>query len=172
MHSLRPALRIIAVALLALGVAPPAFAQTTRNELFFIGHSKNANEVHYDARLAADGILERSDPVDAYLLKKAEDGSRQAVSALQKIAYGWSIDANADGTYTMKLKSFPDRPLTLVRAKGRWRAQLLVAAKQAYLNHIYIATDEAGAMPKVLYIEIFGQEVGSGAAIQERIVKN
>jgi Domain of unknown function (DUF4833) len=172
MDRIQPALRIIAIALLALGVALPAFAQATREELFFIGHSKNANEVHYDARVAADGILERSDPVDVYWLKKAEDGRKQAVTRLQQIAYGWTIDANANGTYTMKLKSLPERPLTLIRANGRWRAQLSIAAKQAYLNHLYIATDESGALPKVLYTDVFGQEVGSGAAIRERIVKN
>jgi Domain of unknown function (DUF4833) len=168
----RPVLRIATIALLALGVALPAFAQATRDELFFILRSKNANEVHYDARVAADGTLDRDDPVDVYWLQKAEDGSRRAVTAIQKIAYGWSIDANGNGTYTMRLKAFPEQPLTLIRVKGRWRAQVAVAGKQAYMSRLYVATDESGVLPKVLYIEIFGQEVSSGAAIQERIVKN
>jgi hypothetical protein len=159
---------MLAVALLG---AVPAFAQSV-DKLFFIQRSKNANEVHYDARVTKDGALDPKDPVDGYWWNKAEDGSRKPISLIQRIAYGFDVSAVAsNGTHTMKLKAFPDRPLTLIRVNGRWRAQVTIAGKQAYMTKLYVATDESGVMPKVLYVDVFGEDVGSGAAVQEHIKK-
>ena len=51
-------------AVLAL-LAAPAAAQTKTSPLFIIERSKNANVVHYDARLTADGELDPNEPVIA-----------------------------------------------------------------------------------------------------------
>jgi hypothetical protein len=166
------ALWILVCAGLALATACSAFAQATVEQLFFIQRSANANEVHYEARVSADGTLDSKDPVEGYWLDRSDGGSRKAISPLQKIAYGWSVEANGNNTYTLKLKAFADRPLTLIRVNGHWRAQLAIAGKQAYLARLYVATAESGGMPKVLYLDIFGVDIGSAAAVQERIVKN
>jgi hypothetical protein len=159
------------VAVLAL-LGARAYAQVTADKLFFIQRSKNANEVHYDARVTKGGTLDPKDPVEGYWLNKASDGSRSPITVLQRIAYGFDVDANGDGTWKMKLKAFSERPLTLIRVAGRWRAQTTIAKKPAYMTKLYVATDESGVMPKVLYVDVFGEEVGSGAALQEHIVKN
>jgi len=52
-------------AVLAL-LASPAPAQTKTSPLFIIERNKNANVVHYDARLTADGKLDPKEPVIAY----------------------------------------------------------------------------------------------------------
>jgi hypothetical protein len=155
----------------ALFTGLSAHAQLTAEKLFFIQRSKNANEVHYDARVNADGTLDPKDPVEGYWINKAEDGSRKPISLIQRVAYGFSVDMGTT-THTMKLKAFPDRPLTLARVNGRWRAQTNISGKQAYMKRLYVATDESGVMPKVLYVDVFGEDVGSGAALQEHIVKN
>jgi hypothetical protein len=61
--------------------------------------------------------------------------------------------------------------LTLLQVSGKWRARTTIGGKQAYLNRVYIATDESGVFPKVLYVDIFGEEVGTGNAITEHLVK-
>lgn len=155
--------------LLTLSFAASAFADTSE-KLFFIKRSKNANEVHYDARVTASGTLAK-DPVDAYWLRKASDGSRDSISMMQKMAYGYDVDAADNGTYKMKLTALKERPLTLLRVNGRWRAQTTIGGKAAYLHHVYIATDESGVFPKVLYVDIFGEDTASGAAIVEHLVK-
>src|SRR5262249_18257317 len=103
---------------------------------------------------------------------KAEDGSRSSITLLQRIAYGFDVDSNGNGTWRMKLKALPERPLTLIRVSDRWRAQTTIGGKQAYMTRIYVKTDESGVMPKVLYVDVFGEEVGSGTAVQEHIVKD
>jgi hypothetical protein len=162
---------VLAASSVALFTAYSALGQTA-HKLFFIQRSKNANEVHYDARVMGDGNLDAKKPVEGYWLNKAEDGSRSDITLLQRIAYGYDCDPNGDGTWKMKLKALPERPLTLLKVSDRWRAQTTIGGKQAYMNRIYVKTDESGVMPKVLYIDVFGEEVGSGAAVQEHIVKD
>lgn len=154
-----------------LFAASAVHADPSVDKLFFIQHSKDANEVHYDARLNADGTLDSKDPVDGYWLKKASGGGRAAITTFQKISYGWVVEA-AGTTYIMKLKAHPDRPLTLIRVTGHWRARTTIAGKQAYLKRLYVATDESGVTPKVLYIDFLGEDASSGAAVQDHIVKN
>jgi hypothetical protein len=62
-------------AVLALPAAP-ATAQIKTSPLFIVERSKNANVVHYDARLTADGKLDPKEPVTAYWVLLAEDGRR------------------------------------------------------------------------------------------------
>ena len=63
-------------AVLALLVLPAA-AQIKTSPLFIIERSKNANVVHYDARLTADGKLDPKEPVIAYWVLLAKDGRRE-----------------------------------------------------------------------------------------------
>jgi hypothetical protein len=162
---------LAAAALAVASVTALSAMGQTANKLFFIQRSKNANEIHYDARVATDGNLDPKTPVEGYWLNKAEDGSRSSISLMQRIAYGFDVDANANGTYTMKLKALPDRPLTLLKVSDKWRAQTTISGKQAYLNRIYVATDESGVFPKVLYVDVFGEEVAGGKAVTEHIKK-
>ena len=160
---------------LTLAATVPGAAQAddvTFNKLFFIQRSKNANEVHYDARVQKDGGLDPKEPMVGYWINKAEDNSRKPISLVQKIAYGYDCDANGDGTWSLKLKAFKERPMTIRKANGRYRVQTTIAGKAAYMNRLYVATDESGVMPKVLYVDVFGEEVNGGAAVQEHIVKN
>lgn len=166
----RSLLRFSVVAALS-SIALLASAQSA-DKLFFMQRSKNANEVHYDARVTQDGTLLKKDPIDAYWLRKAGDGSRAPITLLQKIAYGYDVDPAKDGTYTMKLTALKERPLTLVRVAGKWRARVVIAGKTAYLHHLYVATDESGVVPKVLYVDAFGEDVDTGKAVQERVVKH
>jgi hypothetical protein len=158
---------------LALGTGLTALADpAVYDKLFFIQRSKNANEVHYDARVNGDGTLDGKEPVVGYWWNKAEDGSRKSISLIQRIAYGYDVDPGPNGTWVMKLKALSDRPLTLLRVNGHWRAQVPIGGKPSYMNRIYVATDESGVFPKVLYVDVFGEEIGSGKPIQEHLVKN
>jgi hypothetical protein len=164
---------LLAVAALAVAAstALSAFGQTSQT-LFFIQRSKNADEAYYDARVRADGSLDPKDPVDSYWLNKGTDhGRRASITLFQKIAYGFDTEATGNGTYYLKLKAFKERPMWIVQAKGRWRVQTTIAGKQAFMDRIYVATDESGIMPKVLYVDVFGEDMTTGAAVTEHIVK-
>src|SRR3954451_3952917 len=108
MNLRRPVPWIVSSAALAaaLFTGLSAYAQVTAEKLFFIQRSKNANEVHYDARVNADGTLDAKNPVDGYWINKAEDGSRNPISLIQRVAYGYDVEPTGNGTYALKLKAF------------------------------------------------------------------
>lgn len=162
------ALAALSLALLATGSA----LGQSNEDIFFIQRSKNINEVHYEAHVTKDGGLDAKNPVEGYWLNKTQGGTRSSITFMQRIAYGYDVDPAPGGTYTMKLKAFKDRPLTLLRVNGHWRARVTIAGQDAYLTKLYVATDESGVFPKVLYVDIFGEEVASGKPLQEHIVKS
>ena len=65
-------------------LAASAAAQITTSPLFIIERSKNANVVHYDARLTADGKLDPKEPVIAYWVLLAGNGRREKLSWIEK----------------------------------------------------------------------------------------
>ncbi len=73
--------------------------------LFIIERNKNANVVHYDAQINADGRFDRKEPVIAYWILLAEDGRRQKLNWIEKKkAYGFTVTrAQSANGYTMKL---------------------------------------------------------------------
>jgi len=172
MLSRRSLLLVVAATAVAAASARSALASTSES-LFFIQRSKNAAEVHYDARVNADGSLDAKSPVDGYWFNRHPDGSvtRNDISFLQKIAYGYDTHATGNGTYAFKLRAFQERPMWLVKSNGHWVVQTTIAGKQAYMKRLYVATDESGVLPKVLYVDVFGEDAASGAAVTEHIVK-
>ncbi len=164
---------LFAALAVALSVAFSALASTPES-LFIIQRSKNADEVHYDARVNADGSLEPGGPVDGYFWNKNPNGSwvRADLTLIQKMAYGWSTEPTGNGTYALKLRAFKDRPMWVVKSGARWRLQTTIAGKSAYMTKLYVATDESGIMPKVLYVDVYGEDAATGAALTEHLVKN
>lgn len=159
---------------LAISTSIPALADdVTYDKLFFIQRSKNANEVHYDARVQKDGTLHPKEPMVGYWINKAEDGSRSSITMMQKIAYGYDVEPAPNNSWSLKLKAFKERPMWIVKApSGKWRVQTKIAGKDAFMSRIYVASDESGVMPKVLYVDVFGEEMVGGKPVQEHIVKN
>jgi len=99
---------------LALGTGLTALADpAVYDKLFFIQRSKNANEVHYDAHVTKDGSLDPKNPVEGYWINKAEDGSRNPISLIQRIAYGFDVEP-ADGGRG------PEILRGLARERHRW----------------------------------------------------
>ena len=154
----------MATAFSTLANAPP-------DKLFFIERSKNADQAHYDARTKADGTLDPGDPVDGYFFNKNPDGTwvRADFTWLQKRAYGWDTARTPNGTMALKLRAFNDRPMWIVKYNGHWRVQTTVGGKQAYLKKLYVATDESGIIPKVRYVDVYGEDAASGAALTEHL---
>jgi hypothetical protein len=177
MHHRRTFLLVAAAVTLSTALPTGAGADdVTYQKLFFIQRSKNANEVHYDARVAKDGNLDPKEPLTGYWIDKADDPAghkRSGISLLQKVAYGYDTDPGPNGTYNLKLKAFKDRAMSIVKTDGgKWRVKTLISGKEAYMTRLYVATDESGVMPKVLYVDVFGEATGGGAPVQEHIVKN
>jgi hypothetical protein len=155
----------------ALLLPGAAIAQRAgRAPLFHIARSKNANVVQYDAILASPTELDPRGPIAAYWILLAEDGRRQALSDLDRRAYGFRAVREGKGpAYLLYLVASPDRTIRVLRWGDRWVAQAVIAGESAVLERLYIATDERGLLPKVLYVDVFGTSMTSGKPVRERM---
>jgi hypothetical protein len=163
-------------ALVVLVIAPRAGALHGKVEpLFIIQRSKNANEVHYDARVGEGGELNHGSPVDSYWVLLASGSRRRSdIGVFEKMAYGFELKEVDPTRYAFELAAMKKlgpnaRHMWLVREGGRWRVATLISGKEAYLTRLYVATNESGLIPKVLYVDVFGKEAGSSRTLHDRV---
>jgi Domain of unknown function (DUF4833) len=161
-----------AVLALLAALAAPAAARIKTSPLFIIERNKNANVVHYDARLTADGKLDPKEPVIAYWVLLAEDGRREELSWIEKKkAYGFTIkpDRSVKG-YEMALVAAPERQITVKKDKDAVRAEVVIAGRPSVLEKMYINASDGLTGPKVHYIEIYGKDLQTGEKCREKMV--
>ncbi|MGZ6223519.1 MAG: DUF4833 domain-containing protein, partial [Syntrophales bacterium] len=139
--------------------APPeTAAQKKTPSLFIIERSKNANVVHYDARLTADGKLDPKEPVIAYWVMRAEDGRREELNWMEKEkGYGFDIkpDPSVNG-YKMTLMALPQQHITVKKAGDAIRAEMVIGGRQAVLEKVYINASGGLTGSKVHDIMLYG----------------
>jgi hypothetical protein len=153
-------------------LAVPAAAQIKTSPLFIIERSKNANVVHYDARLTADGKLDPKGPVIAYWVLLAKDGRREKLSWIEKKkAYGFTIkpDQSVNG-YKMTLVAAPERQITVKKEKDAVRAEAVIDGRPAVLEKMYINASDGLTGPKVHYVEVYGKDLQTGEKRREKMV--
>ena len=159
------------LAVLAL-LAAPAAAQIKTSPLFIIERSKNANVVHYDARLTAHGTLDPKEPVIAYWVMRAEGGRREKLNWVEKKeAYGFTIkpDPSVNG-YKMTLVAAPEKQITVKKEKNAVRAEAVIDGRPSVLEKLYINASDGLTGPKVQYVEAYGKDLKTGEKRREKMV--
>jgi hypothetical protein len=144
----------------------------SRQPLFKIERSKNANIIQYDAQVEADGGLFPEEPVVAYWVRLARQGQIEELSWLQRtFAFGFDTNSNPeDGTVTMDMKADIDRPLFVVQDGDRYRAKTRIDGKTAYLDRLYIKARQKILFISVKYVELFGEDTESGEPLYEKVI--
>ena len=149
----------------------PSDAPVIIQPLFIIERSKNANVVHYDARITADGRLDPEEPVVAYFVLLAVDGRRKELREIEKkMAYGFDIrpDPSAGG-YTMTMVAVPEHPITVKKSGDVVWAEIVIDGRPAIIEKMYINSSDGFPWPEVHYIELYGRDVQTAEKRFERI---
>lgn len=164
------ALLLLGGAVLAYVLSRPAPTAEAGPTLFVIQRSLNANEVHYDVKTGADGAL-AEEPVVAYWVMKAEDGHREDLTFLErKMAYGFEVSGSGSER-DVTLVAWDLRKIRLTRVGERWRGRTSIDGQDAYLTRLFIQSEDGGVKPKVLFVDVFGEAVDGGKAVQEHMVQ-
>lgn len=176
LRSLKHWLRAICLGLVSFLTAAAALAGdlAESENLFFIKRSKNANEVHYDARV--ENCIWRKPEVDSYWRDLAV-GPRayDEIKFYENDAYGFSVDRLSNTEITIRLRPLPGRAINarLSRTAGggcRVSTTINIGGETTEFRSVYVyATENAIGFPTVHYIEILGTR--EGQPVFERIAK-
>jgi hypothetical protein len=142
-------------------------AQAGTQPLFIIARNTNANVVHYDAQLTADGNLDRKTPVIAYWVMLAKDGHRENLNWIErKMAYGFNIKPYpAVNGYQMTIVAARQRSITVKKVGNAVRAEIVIDGRPAILEKMYI--NASGHT--VHSLELYGKDVQTGGNRFEKI---
>jgi Domain of unknown function (DUF4833) len=140
--------------------------------LFVIERSLNANIVVYDANRGPDGRLVVSQPVKAYWILNAKQGQRQELTALERSrAYGLTVaPRKRSGRYTVVLKARPGWPILVRVRRGCPIAIAKIDGHRAVVRRLFVKTTEKIFIPHVDYVEIFGEDLETGAPLYEKYI--
>lgn len=147
-------------------------ARKKNRSLFIIERSKNANVVHYDAKVTSDGKLDPREPVSAYWIMRAEDGRREELNWMEnEKGYGFDIkpDPSVNG-YKMTLMAAPQQQITVKQAGNAIRAEVVINGRPAVLKKIYINASDGLTGPKVSNIMLYGKDIKTGKMRSQKSV--
>jgi hypothetical protein len=150
---------------------PAAEAKKKTQSLFIIERSKNANVVHYDARLTDANELDPNEPVIAYWIMLAKDGHKEELNWIEKKkAYGFSVkpDPSVNG-YKLTVVSVPGQPITIRKTGDTVRAELVIAGQPCIFEKMYINATDHLLGPKVHSVELYGKDLKTGEKRHEKI---
>ncbi len=158
-----------AVLLALLSAAPPGSCPV---ELFRIERSKNANVVVYEARPGQKSALDPDEPVTASWILLASDGRRQSLNFFERLlAYGFDVKLGPLAQNArLTLKALKGRTLKIAQRDGCLAAYGVIAGVETVLKRVFVTTDERGATPSVLSIELFGVDALTGEERSEKLV--
>jgi hypothetical protein len=166
--------RVAALLICALLLSPlPCLAKGSATQpLFKIEQSENANFVQYDAQLTSGGALNGAEPVVAYWIMRAQDGRREDLNFLEvKLAYGFKTSWEADGDGVLvQLVSYPQKKLRVYRVNGSYRVETVINGRLAFLERIYVKSVNGGILPRVEYLELYGNDIRTGGSLYEKVV--
>ena len=141
-----------------------------REHLFVIARSKNANVVVYDAKVDFSGRL-AAQPVSAHWLLDGDPARREELTSIEfNRAYGFTLGPGEEpDTYALTFKARRGRHATLRMNGGCPVVLLKIHGRLAILTRIYVKSKEGGVMPKVEFIELFGEDATTGEPLHEKI---
>lgn len=147
-----------------------------KNRLFYIQRTGNTNTIIYDANVSGDKTFKDSEPVNIYWLRYAEGGSAQGLTYLQRtFAYGVKCQkVSGTNEYEFNLVCYSKKKLRLAfDAEGKPYALIEVNGKKMKLSRIFVKIDKSTTFtltPKVEYVELWGKDLSTGAAVYEKFI--
>ncbi len=144
----------------------------TKNTLFYIQRSNNANTVMYEVNRMSPASIHTKDPVHVYWIRYAEQGQRRDLNYIERtLAYGVRCEAKANNSFILRFVASKTRTAeVLLNEKGQAAAHMLINNKMSKLKKIFVQVTETGwLIPKIDYVEFFGTDVETQQATYEKM---
>jgi hypothetical protein len=142
------------------------------NQLFYLQRDPDANTVIYKLN-TKNGVLNSKKPVDVFWIRYAEDGEIKGLSVIQRnLVYGIKSKQINKNKHELKLVSYPDFPLYLIKCKKDQQFHVYANFKdqEVILDKVYVKIDGGTFYsPNVIYIELHGKSSQTGEKLTHRI---
>lgn len=141
------------------------------NQLFYLQRDPDANTVVYKLNIK-NGELVGNDPISVFWIRYEEDGKITALTTLQnKLAYGIKSRFIENGKYELRFASYNKLPLYLSKSgNSAYHVYALIQNRKMLLNRIFVRVkDGSFNIPKVIYIELNGNDAETGRELTHRI---
>ncbi len=144
------------------------------NRLFYIQRTGNTNTIVYDANVSDNKNFQSDKPINIYWIRYADGGGTAGLNYLQRtFAYGVKYEkVSGSNEYDFHLVSYAKKKLRLAfDAKGKPYALLEINGKKMALQKVFVKIDKGTTFtltPKVEYVELYGKDPNTGAAIYEK----
>lgn len=138
--------------------------------MFFIAKNNNANTAFYDINLTKNGLINAKEPLTAFWLMLAEKGQREDISYIErKLAFGVnSVKAIVPGhEYTARIASM-DRDIIIRYDNGCGMVETPINGKLSRLEKIMLELKGPTYFSTLIYMDIYGQDLETGAPVVER----
>jgi hypothetical protein len=140
------------------------------DHLFVIERSKNKNVVAYDAKRGPSGDWDSSEPVVAYWLLNGDKDKREELNQIERDrAYGVDVTPGpSPEILSMVFKAQPKRQFTVRMLKGCPVVTVSIRGRDAILRKLFIKSKETLVLPRVEYVDFFGEDAQTGEALREK----
>jgi hypothetical protein len=147
-----------------------AVSEEKVDHLFCIERSKNKNLVQYDIRLTENSDLSDQRPINVYWI--LENGRREELNPIEReYAYGIARQEKLDkDKFKVIVAGLKGLEIIVEKMNDSFRATVSINGRASILEKVYVRSEEKlTGLPRVLYIDLFGQTKEMGLPIKERI---
>lgn len=140
--------------------------------LFYIQRNQNQDAIVYRVNRTNEGLIDQNMPMDAYWLRYTEGGIRRELDEYQnRLAYGYDSALISDDLFKFQFVSYKELTFYIQRFEDKETYQAIYQYdnKTIILKNIYVYAVEFGVFPDVKYIEIFGEDLNTGAPDYRKI---
>lgn len=141
--------------------------------LFYIQKSFNQNTVVYCMNHNEKGQIDANNPVNVFWRRYQEDGRKRDLTQIEK-TFGYGVKAKPlktkPNTYIFSIAAIKDKQFIVTQTDDlKPHVITTIDNKTAVIKRVFIKAEHIKLLPKVFYVEVFGNDIKTKKPVYERI---
>ena len=139
--------------------------------LFYIQRNQNKDTIVYELNRSSGGRINEDLPMHAYWIKYSEGGVHSELNEIQnKLAYGYESEMINEDLFRFNFIVRKELDFYIAKdSKSKFNVLYKLDGRWVRLNNIYVYAVEFGVFPDVKFIELYGEEQGTGVFTYDKI---
>jgi hypothetical protein len=164
---------LLNTSLFAQAANPVLPTPKTKDLLFFLQRTPDANTVIYTINYKNDGTIDYKTPVKGSWIRYEENGAYKELTKIEKkFAYGVKCKSLGNDAYEIRLAAYQQMPLYMLKSvtDNKYHIYIKDEGKNLLLKRVFVRVNGGTFwLPKVEYIDLFTINSDSGIEMLKRI---